>query len=159
MKAFYFLLCGTLLLSGCSHSYFIVRHAEKGTSGTNPSDLPLSAEGIARAERIKTLLERKKVEKIYATPTQRAIATAQPLSTALKVKIDTYGPLPDKTFIEHLRTLKKNTLIIGHSNTIDDIANALLKNKRLNDLPDSAYDNLYIIKQKGDKVRLKEKKF
>ena len=46
-----------------------------------------------------------------------------------------------------VKTGKGNVLIIGHSNTVDDIVNALCGKKEVEgDLNDKAYDNLFYIK-------------
>jgi hypothetical protein len=56
-------------------------------------------------------------------------------------------------FIERVKSIKKgDVLIVGHSNTIDDLANKLAGSTVVpGDLKDSEYDNLYILKRKGDK--------
>ncbi|HEU4470661.1 MAG TPA: histidine phosphatase family protein [Flavisolibacter sp.] len=142
-----------------SYSFYIVRHAEKGSSTTQPTDPPLSAEGGERAQALRDLLLDKKVQVIYATPTQRAMSTAGPLSEALKVSIENYGPFPDAAFVEKLRSAKKSALIVGHSNTVDDIVNALAGEAKISDLPDNAYDNLYIVTYEGDKVSFEARKY
>ena len=59
--------------------------------------------------------------------------------------------MPDSTFISQLRPLKGNVLIVGHSNTVDDVVNMICgKNEANGDLGDSEYDNLFIIKKDGD---------
>jgi phosphohistidine phosphatase SixA len=79
------------------------------------------------------------------------------LADQLGLKIETYGPMPDSTFINKLRSLKKNVLIVGHSNTVDDIVNMLCKRKEVaGDLPDSAYSKLFIVTVKGKKTNFKE---
>lgn len=150
---FILLLLSVLCLS-CSHTYYVVRHAEKAASGPNmTSDVPLSEEGTKRAEQIKTLLRNKKIAEVYATNTIRAKSTAQPTADLFGKTITIYGPLPDQVLIQKLKGKKENILIVGHSNTVDDIANALA-NKTVveKDLNDSEYNHLYIIKVKKKKV-------
>jgi len=159
MKAFCIVLLIALVITGCSHSYYVVRHAEKGSSATNPSDPPLSSEGEKRAEALKEELKRNKIQKIFATSTQRAMATARPLGVAAGVLIENYGPLPTQEFLQQLKAQKKNVLIVGHSNTVDDIVNGLSGKIELQDLPDTEYDNLYIITYKGKNVKVQKKKY
>ena len=145
-----------LMSSGCSRYYYVVRHAEKETASSNPSDPPLSTEGNKRAAALSKRLKDAKIKAIYATPTQRAMATAKPLSEALGIPTETYGPLPDQKWIHKIRSGNKNALVVGHSNTVDDIVNGLSGASRLQDLPDSVYGKLYIIRQRGKKTTLKE---
>ena len=140
-----------LILASCSHSYYIVRHAEKATQGTNmSSDVPLSDAGKERAVALKEVLKNKKIGYIFSTNTIRTKTTAQPLADYLRLQIEIYKPMLDSAFINQLRSLKKNTLIVGHSNTVDDIVNMLYNKKEIpGDLKDSEYDNLFIVKKKG----------
>ena len=57
------------------------------------------------------------------------------------------------TFIQRIKAIKKgDILIVGHSNTIDDIANKIAGSTVVpGDLDESIYDNLFILKRKGDK--------
>jgi len=147
-----------LFLISCSHSYYIVRHAEKAVQAANmSSDVPLSEKGKERAEALKEILKNKKISYIFSTNTIRTKSTAQPIADYLGLQIESYGPLPDETFITKLRSLKKNVLIVGHSNTVDDIVNMLCKRKEVaGDLPDTAYNKLFIVTVKGKKTSFKE---
>lgn len=143
------------LLASCTHTYYVVRHAKKatpsdGTVMNTPNDPPLSATGQQRAQALKNVLSDKGIRHIYSTNTIRTRSTAQPLSELLNLNIQTYGPRPDSTFIQKMKLLKKNTLIVGHSNTIDDIANMLAGEQKVDgDLPESVYDQLFIIRYKN----------
>lgn len=135
----------------CSHSYYIVRHAEKAAAPA--SDPLLSEAGLKRAEQIKTILKDKKIGEVYATNTTRAKSTAQPTADYFHQTITIYGPTPDAAFIRQLKSKKKNILIVGHSNTVDDIVNGLAGEKKVAaDLQDNEYNWLYIIKVKGKKA-------
>jgi phosphohistidine phosphatase SixA len=71
--------------------------------------------------------------------------------------IETYGPRPDSAFIALLRSKKKNTLVVGHSNTVDDLVNMLCGKKEVSgDLPDTEYNKLFIVKKKGKKLTFAE---
>jgi 2,3-bisphosphoglycerate-dependent phosphoglycerate mutase len=139
-----------LLASSCNTTYYIARHAEKASSKIMSSDVPLSAEGAERAIALKDSLLHKQIKYIFSTNFTRTKATAGPLSNALNIPITTYDP-NDPVFITKLHSLKGNVLIIGHSNTVDDLVNTLVGKKILNDLPDNAYGDLFIVKKgKGD---------
>lgn len=142
------------LLTACTHTYYITRHAEKATVSGNGSmmanDPPLSEAGIARAKALAAWLQDKNIGLIYSTNTTRTRSTAQPLAERLNLPIHIYGPAPDAHFIDSLQGVKKNVLIVGHSNTVDDIANGLCREKKVAaDLHDDEYDHLFIVRVKN----------
>ena len=156
-----------LILTSCSHTYYIVRHAEKavpsaGVAMSTPDDPPLSDAGTRRAEALQEVLKDKKITNIYSTNTKRTRLTAQPLSKSAGLTIQTYGPRPDSGFINNLKKINSNTLIVGHSNTVDDVVNGLLNQNQLSDLADSEYDNLFVVKYKsffGRRIKFERQKY
>lgn len=155
------LLFATLFcLASCSTTnYYIVRHAEKAPSdGAMTSDVPLSAEGEKRAAALVDMLKGKKIESIYATPYKRTQGTVQPLSSAIGVPIQTYDPR-DTSFIRKVKAINHHVLVAGHSNTVDDLVNGISGQKLLQDLPETQYGDLFIVKKKGGKYKLEQKRF
>nr|WP_294903293.1 phosphoglycerate mutase family protein [uncultured Lacibacter sp.] len=153
----------SLLLASCSrNTIYIVRHAEKATANANmSSDVPLSAEGSQRAQNLKTLLQGHDFAAIYSTPYIRTKTTAQPLSEAKQLPVQLYSPkdTTDK-FIVYVKSIKKkDVLIVGHSNTVDDLVNKLMGKDLLTDLPETEYDNLFMVKRKGKKYSFERKKY
>lgn len=145
----------------CSHTYYVVRHAEKATATGNmmSNDVPLTEAGQKRAEQIKELLKNKKVGEVYSTNTIRTRSTAQPAADHFRLSLNTYGPMPDSAFIASLKSKKKNILIVGHSNTVDDIVNGLCGEKKVaGDLDDAEYNKFFIIKMKNKKALFTEMK-
>lgn len=157
------------MLASCSSvKYFVVRHAEKatpsdGTVMSTPNDPPLSAAGKVRAIELREELKGRNVQFIYSTNTIRTISTAQPLNDLrAATKIELYNTRDSLDFlIAKLKAVKKgNSLIVGHSNTVDDIVNKLCGKKKVpGDLPDSEYDNLYIVTKKGKKFSFENKTY
>jgi len=145
----------------CSQTYYVVRHAEKAVQAPNmSSDVPLSDAGKQRAENLKEVLKDKKIGLIYSTNTIRTKTTAGPTANHFLITITEYPPRPDSAFITLLKSKKQNTLVVGHSNTIDDIVNMLCGEKKVaGDLPDAEYDNLYVIKRKGKNFIFKNEKY
>ncbi|MBL7738967.1 MAG: histidine phosphatase family protein [Chitinophagaceae bacterium] len=151
-----------VVFSSCSHSYYIVRHAEKATADNKnmSSDVPLTEQGNERAEALKDVLRKEKIAFVFSTNTIRTKSTAQPTASLFQLPVTIYGPRPDSVFISLLTSVKKNTLIVGHSNTVDDVVNMLCKEKRIvADLPETQYDNLFIVKKKGKNFILQQKKY
>jgi len=165
-----FLLCLSIIIfSSCgSVKYYIVRHAEKetateGTTMNTPNDPPLSAAGRVRAIELRDALTGKSIRYIFSTNTIRTIATAQPfneLRGATKIQFYNTRDSLDH-FIQKLKAINKgNSLIVGHSNTVDDIVNKLCGEIKIPaDLPDSEYDNLYIVTKKGKRFKFENRTY
>ena len=151
----------SLVLFSCSNTIYVVRHAEKASgidmASMKPStDPPLTIEGEERALALKQILGSKNIKYIFSTNTLRTTSTAKPLKELyLGMPIQIYSSRPDSmnTFIQRIKAIKKgDILIVGHSNTIDDIANKIAGSTVVpGDLDESIYDNLFILKRKGDK--------
>ena len=162
----YFLL---VFVSSCTTvKYFVVRHAEKaipseGVVMNTPNDPPLSPVGKVRAIELGEALKAEQIMFIFSTNTVRTISTAKPLS-ALRgdMKIKLYNTRDSLDFfIQKLKAIKKgNSLIVGHSNTVDDIVNKLCGEIKVpKDLPDTEYDNLYLITKKGKKMKFENRNY
>lgn len=147
-----------------AQTFYIVRHAEKQTDTAGVdlmmrNDPPLTREGLARAQALGTVLKKKSIGYIFSTPTTRTRTTALGVADVTGIRIEMYGPKPDNMFLQKLRSLDKNVLIVGHSNTVDDIVNDLVGKQVLTDLADNEYDNLFIVKHKGNKWSWERKKY
>ena len=162
MKYYSLFLLMIILFSCSSVKYFVVRHAEKeipsaGTVMNTPNDPPLSPAGKVRAIELREELKDKNITHIFSTNTIRTISTAQPLNELRgATNIEIYNSKDSLDyFIQKLKAIKKgNSLIVGHSNTVDDIVNKLCGQIKVpKDLPDSEYDNLFIITKKGRKMK------
>jgi phosphohistidine phosphatase SixA len=82
-----------------------------------------------------------------------------PLSITTGTEIEKYAP-DDTSFVSRLKNLPKgNTLVVGHSNTVDDLINGLTGKKYLTDLPDEAYGDLFVVKRKGKNYSFKKLHF
>jgi len=159
-----FILGLLLSLTASSQTYYIVRHAEKaavnGNTNMMANDPPLTDAGKARAEALKELLKNEDIGHIFSTNTLRTRSTAEPLSKHSGISIETYGPRPDAAFIQQLKGLKKNVVIVGHSNTIDDIVNMLCGEQKVHaDIEDPVYDNLFVVTIKDGKAVFEGKKY
>lgn len=157
------------LLASCSQKVYVVRHAEKlapqqTEAAIDPSNPPLSPVGEGRAQVLKRKLSNKMIREIYATKYDRTRMTAQPLADALGLEVQIYGadPAGHADLMEKIfKREEGNIMVVGHSNTIDDLVNALTGSKTLSDLGDQEYNNLFILsRKKGSKtMKLKRKKY
>ena len=137
---------------------------EAGASQMQASDPPLSAAGELRAVELREKLRGEHIEFIFSTNYKRTKSTVQPLNELRgKTMVQTYNSNKDSmdAFIQKLKAIKKgNVLVVGHSNTIDDIANKLCGSTVVpGDLKDSDYDNLYEVKRKGEKYIFKARTY
>ena len=155
-----FFLTLVFIVSGQNPTTFIlVRHAEKADDGTrNP---PLNGQGEARAKELADLLSNQEVAALYSTPFIRTEETLQPIAEAKNLDVKSYDPFAKEEWLNELiREHTEGTVIIsGHSNTIPNLANALLGTETFEQFDESDYSNLIIIVAdevgKGKLIRLK----
>jgi phosphohistidine phosphatase SixA len=160
-----YLVFAVLLMStACSSNrYFIVRHAEKtiltkDSASMMANNPPLSEAGKVRSFALRGELANKHIKHIYSTNTIRSVSTAEPLSQQKNIKIEIYSNAD--SLVNLLKSIKGNALIVGHSNTVDDIVNKLCGEKKLpGDLKDFEYDNLFILKGRNGNMHFTRKKY
>jgi len=152
-----------ILLCSCTRTIYVVRHAEKigatdSLAKMMANDLPLSEAGKVRAIVLKEQLSGQHIKWIYSTNTSRTINTADPLSKSINVSIGIYRNID--SLVSVIRSEKGNVLVVGHSNTVDDIVNKLTgQTKIAADLKDYEYDNLFIVKLRGKKAFFRQRKY
>lgn len=162
MRIFLLLLAVACLIASCGiqQRFYVVRHAEKATvidntQGMSKTDPPLTDSGRQRADDLKTELQSEKISHVFSTNTIRTKETAEPTRAFFGLTTETYSPMPDDAFISKLKALKGNTLIVGHSNTVDDIVNKLTGKNLLSDLPETEYNHLFLVIRKGKSWKLR----
>jgi phosphohistidine phosphatase SixA len=143
MIKFDFLIVFALLLQPClasdNFTLYLVRHAEKQTEGKNPR---LTQCGKERAEQLAILLSVADIKSIYSTSYQRTMSTAAPLSRKKNIAIKHYDPRELEQYSLHLKQLKENALIVGHSNTTPQLTQ-LLSNQKVAALSEKEFQTLY----------------
>ena len=139
MRNFILLFSLILLLGACTSqnspkTIFIVRHAEKQLLGNDPA---LAYVGEVRAKKLAQILEKENIKHVFSTDFLRTKSTAQPTATAANVPITTYDPSQQEEFVQQLRQLEGNILVIGHSNTVSPLANTFItEGEKFEDLTD-----------------------
>ena len=114
-----------LLITGANAApiVFIVRHAEKASTGGKDPDL--SVQGQNRADALAHILKDSQITSVFVTEFKRTQETAAPTARAANVS-PTVVPANDVgVLVEKLRALNGNALVVGHGNTIPDLLKAL----------------------------------
>ncbi|WP_339848415.1 phosphoglycerate mutase family protein [uncultured Dokdonia sp.] len=124
-------------------NYYFIRHAEKDLSDPSNRNPDLTIEGEERAERWKAYFSDKDIDAVYSTDYIRTMRTAEPTAVANNVEIQSYNP--SELFSEDFKvdTAGKNIVVVGHSNTTPNFANAALGENSFKDIDESEYFHLY----------------
>lgn len=138
----------------------LVRHAEKAAT---PSDDPsLTPEGQQRARALAATLQHAGVTVIITTEALRTKETADPLAAHLpagskpEIVRTVPGDVPAhaKAVAAAVRRhTGEGVLVVGHSNTIPAIIEAL-GGPHLSQICDAVFDDLFVLVPKGDGMRL-----
>jgi broad specificity phosphatase PhoE len=124
---------------------FLVRHAERAaTSGRVPSDTGLSRVGETRAQHLAEELKDANITAIYTTEYKRTKETAMPLTRLAGIRPEVVAADDLRALTSKLKQASGNVLVVGHSNTLPQIINALGVGTRVA-VSESDYDNLFVI--------------
>lgn len=148
-----FLFIGQQNVSAQKTTIWVVRHAEKDTSNPADRDPDLSSIGKERAEALAKHLKGEKLDSIFSTNYKRTKLTGYPTADKIGLSIKTYQAGKEKEFAEGLmkNAQGKKMLIIGHSNTVQEILVAFGVPKPVKELTDEDYDYIFTLTIKADK--------
>jgi phosphohistidine phosphatase SixA len=160
MKNLFFTLSLLLFLAGCaskneSKTIFIVRHAEKQLEGKDPE---LAYVGQIRSLKLGEILADQEIKHIFSTNYNRTKKTALPTAEAAGLEIESYDPKSQEELVEKLKKLEGNSLVVGHSNTVSQLANYFVeKGEKFKDLEEVDYEFIYVVTldSKGSSVERK----
>ena len=128
--------------AGAAPVIFIVRHAEKASSGDKDPDL--SVQGQKRADALAHILQDSQITSVFVTEFKRTQRTAAPTATAAHVT-PTVLPANDiGALVEKLHALKGNALVVGHGNTIPDLLKTLGVETTAS-IPDDDYTEIFVV--------------
>lgn len=124
---------------------YLVRHAEKVTNNPTNKNPMLTKNGENRAIALAKAFNKIVINNIYSTNYNRTIATATPLAKKQKKEIKTYDLKQLKTEAETILKDNKgeNALIVGHSNTVLEMIEALGGKRPIAAISDQEYDYLF----------------
>ena len=127
------------LPASAQEALFLVRHAEKVD---NSKDAALSDAGLARAKRLAALLRDVGISAIFTSEYQRTQQTAQPLADALKLVPQIHAAGDTAGLMALLKSQRGRTLVVGHVNTVPEIAAAY--DVKLT-IDDADFEGLYLL--------------
>lgn len=136
---------------------WVVRHAEKDTSNVKDRDPDLSPEGKERAADLAKHLRGERLDSIFATNYKRTKLTGFQLADKIGITIKTYDASKQNAFAKQLlaNAEGKKMLIVGHSNTVQELLVAFGVEKPVKDLTDEDYDYIFLLTIKGTKMEVK----
>ncbi|MFM1754350.1 MAG: hypothetical protein RLZZ236_1289 [Bacteroidota bacterium] len=122
--------------------YYFIRHAEKADSSKNPN---LSEKGLERAQQWKILFSKIDFDGVYSTDFNRTLQTIQPIVADNNRLLKIYNPKMMDVEAFKKETHGKTILIVGHSNTIPNMVNQIIKENKYTDIEENQFGNLYIV--------------
>jgi broad specificity phosphatase PhoE len=164
-----FLLPLVLLLSACAAprapqpaptpaaptTVVVVRHGEKAALSAAEqrleADPPLSAAGEARSRSLAELLAGARIDAVYATQYRRTQQTAEPTAERFGLTVQTY-PASRAVAEDAARLTTEilsrhrggSVLVVGHSNTVPAIVQAL-SGQPVDEIDEAVYDNAFVV--------------
>lgn len=153
MRSILILICSALILFSCgkepsTKTIYIVRHAEKKLEGNDPE---LAVVGEVRAKKLAQILADQEIKHIFSTDYKRTRNTAQPTADAAQIAIQTYDPRNQSELVEQIKSLEGNILVVGHSNTVSQLANEFVEGtEKFDDLQDIEYEYIYVVTLSGN---------
>ncbi len=123
----------------------LVRHAEKVIDPNN-SDPDLSPAGRARAQELVRMFGDAGINAIYATQYKRTQESVRPLADRLGLPVNLVDSKKTPELIKQLLSDHRGQtiLVAGHNNSVPEII-AALGGPTYPTIPESEYDNLYIV--------------
>jgi broad specificity phosphatase PhoE len=131
---------------------YLVRHAEKASASGDP-DVELSDAGRAGANALADWMEPRPLDAIYSTHLRRTQQTALPTAAARDLDLRVLPASATARLLERLRTrhCDQHVLVVGHSNTVPEIAVALGAEPFAID--ESEYGAVYVVDGRGGAMR------
>lgn len=129
----------------------LVRHAEKEAVPPENKNPDLSLAGQSRAQEIARMFADAGITAIYATQYKRTQQTVKPLSDKLGLTPTYVEAQKTPEVVKQIRAAKpgQTVFIAGHNNTVPEII-AALGGPKLPIIPETEFDNLYVLTMHGD---------
>ena len=134
-------------LAGLWHApgtVIVVRHMEKlADAGDDPG---LSPAGQRRAARVAELLAAAGVDAVFATQYRRTAETALPLAERLSLPLHVYDARDTEALVRDVNATYRDqtVVIVGHSNTVPEIVEAL-SGEEIGAISEDRYGDVYLV--------------
>ena len=171
LKTIALLLAVVTLLAACKETgktnvaekektsvFYFIRHAEKDRTDSTNKNPSLTTQGMERANKWAVFFKDKNIAAVYSTNYKRTQQTALAIAKEQHIEIISYNP---KQLISEKFTAKnkgKNIVIVGHSNTTPELVNALLGEKKYEEIPDTDNNDLFTVTHHKNKTSAKREK-
>jgi phosphohistidine phosphatase SixA len=132
-------------------TFILVRHAEKKIVPPENKDPDISPAGVARAEELARMFGGSGITAIYATQWKRTQQTVKPLADKVGLQVTQVESAKTPELVKQLRARKPGEVIFiaGHNNSVPEII-AALGGPQLPIIPETEFDNLYILTVQSD---------
>ncbi|HYJ84744.1 MAG TPA: phosphoglycerate mutase family protein [Pyrinomonadaceae bacterium] len=129
----------------------LVRHAEKMVVPPENKDPDISLEGEKRAAELAKMFADAGIGAIFVSQYKRTQQTVKPLADKLGIAAMPIQAQKTPELIKQIRAQKPGqvVLVAGHNNTVPEVI-AALGGPKLPIIPETQYDNLYILTVNGD---------
>jgi len=124
----------------------LVRHAEKLIVPPENKDPDLSLAGQTRAQELVRMFSDSGIAAIYATQYKRTQQTVKPLADKLALAVNKVDAKETAELVKQIRSRNAGQVIFiaGHNNSVPEII-AAMGGPKLPIIPETEYDNLYIL--------------
>jgi len=87
------------------------------------------------------------VDAVYSTPFRRTEETARPVAETLGLTVNSYDPANTEEIMERIVKEHKGKiiLVVGHSNTLPALIGNMGASKKVPEIAENEYDNIYIV--------------
>jgi phosphohistidine phosphatase SixA len=129
----------------------LIRHAEKQIVPPENKDPDLGPAGVARAQELARMFGDSGITAIYATQYKRTQQTVKPLADKLRLPVAQVEAKQTAELVKQIRARGAGQVIFiaGHNNTVPEII-AAMGGPQLPIIPETEYDNLYILTVQSD---------
>lgn len=123
----------------------LIRHAEKVIDPNN-ADPDLNPAGQVRAQELVRMFGDAGINAIYATQYKRTQQTVKPLADKLGLPVNQVNSKNTADLVTRIRSQNSGQVVFiaGHNNSVPEII-AALGGPTFPIIPDTEYDNLYIV--------------